>query len=137
SIYYAGKATEDSIRSDLPAGTYAPEFSHVTHAPGPESPVVLPASAQQRRRRWPLVLALSAVVAAALVFAWIKTRPSSSAVDQFWSPVLGGSSPVLVCASFVPVWAPNPRITNDQPTRFEDFVHLTDQFVGGGDLLAA
>jgi hypothetical protein len=136
-LYYAGNGRADDIRIDLPAGTYAPEFSHVTHAPGPESPQALPAAAPQRRRRWPLVLALSAVVVAALVFAWIETRPSSSAVDQFWSPVLSGSSSVLICASFVPVWAPNPKITNDQPTRFEDFVHLTDQFVGGGDLLAA
>jgi hypothetical protein len=135
-IYYSGAGSADDIRIELPAGTYAPEFSHVTHAPPvTESPVIPQAPAPKTRWRWPVAGGLALI--AALLAAWFVTRPPSSPINQFWSPVLGGSSSVLVCASFVPVWAPNPKITNDQPTRFEDFVHLTDQFVGGGDLLAA
>jgi hypothetical protein len=57
-------------------------------------------------------------------------------LDEFWAPVLKGSSPVLVGAAFVPVWNldRDPKATG--PARSEDYVELTDQFVGGGDLIA-
>jgi hypothetical protein len=58
-----------------------------------------------------------------------------TSLDQFWAPVLRGSSPVLVCAAYVPVWA-TPGVKPDGAPRREDFIQLTDEFVGGGDLIA-
>jgi hypothetical protein len=52
-----------------------------------------------------------------------------TSLDQFWAPVLRGSSPVLVCAAYVPVWA-TPGVKPDGAPRLEDFIQLTHQFVG-------
>jgi len=57
-------------------------------------------------------------------------------VDEFWAPVLRGSAPVLLSAAYVPVYGVDPKMSPEKPTRFEDFALLTDQFVGGGDLMA-
>jgi hypothetical protein len=48
--------------------------------------------------------------------------------------VLEGRQPVLVCAAFVPVWNFEPPESG--PPRPENYIPLSDQFVGGGDLLA-
>ena len=63
-------------------------------------------------------------------------RAPQTVLDKFWAPVLTGSSPVSVCAAFVPVWNldRDPKATG--PARPEDYVELNDQFVGGGDLIA-
>ena len=65
---------------------------------------------------------------------WLRTRPGNAPLDQFWAPVVTGSAPVLVCAAYVPVYGLD-RDAHPAP-RAEDFVALTDQFVGGGDLIA-
>ena len=76
-----------------------------------------------------------AILAVAAIGWWFaRGRSSVTPLDQFWSPVLNGTAPVSLCAAYVPVYGLN-RAAGD-PTRPEDFVLLTDQFVGGGDLLA-
>ena len=50
--------------------------------------------------------------------------------------MVAGKSPVLVCAAFVPVWNLDQPPGATGPAEPEDYVELTDQFVGGGDLLA-
>src|SRR5262249_17815732 len=62
-------------------------------------------------------------------------RPAS-ALDQFWAPLLAGSSPAFVCAAFVPVWGLDQDPVSKAPVQASDFVALNDQFVGGGDLIA-
>jgi hypothetical protein len=57
-------------------------------------------------------------------------------LDEFWAPVLKGSTPVSVCAAFVPVWNLDRDPQTTGAARAEDYVELTDQFVGGGDLIA-
>ena len=42
---------------------------------------------------------------------------------------------MLVCAAYVPVWS-TPVVKPGGKPRLEDFIQLTDQFVGGGDLIA-
>jgi hypothetical protein len=75
------------------------------------------------------------VLALAAIAWWLaRGRLPATALDEFWSPVLRGTAPVSVDAAYVPVYGLN-RAAAD-PTRSEDFVLLTDQFVGGGDLLA-
>ena len=50
--------------------------------------------------------------------------------------MLRGSSPVLIGAAFVPVWSLDLPPAARPQARPQDFVELTDQFVGGGDLIA-
>ncbi len=145
--YYAGEGREAEWRVRIPAGTYIPEFVHVAPDPAPASmPPGSPAAAGHasrgvapavKRRLWPLaVVSLLALAAIAGLYRWAAARPAGSVIEQFWAPVLRGPSPVLVCASYVPVYA--PRQAGDMtaaPERPEDFVLLTDQFVGGGDMV--
>jgi hypothetical protein len=76
--------------------------------------------------------ALLCFVAAGVV--WLRSRPGNSPLAQFWAPVLSGQAPVLLGAAYVPVYGLD-RDANSTP-RPEDFVLMTDQFVGGGDLIA-
>ena len=134
--YYSTEGHADEIRIEMPAGTYVPEFTRV-------EPLAIPADSKhvhaeeprKARPRWvyPLVLALLGVIGAA---AWLKLRTPTTVVDEFWAPVLRGSAPVLLSAAYVPVYGVDPKMSPEKPTRFEDFVLLTDQFVGGGDLMA-
>jgi hypothetical protein len=131
-IFYSGEGVRDPVRIELPAGTYVPEFRTVAVEDrvatlAPEDPP------SRMTGRW---LGVAGVVLAvlALVF-WGYSRLSVTSLDRFWSPVLNSSSPVLICASYVPVWGLD-HDANTPPLRAEDFVPLTDQFVGGGDLMA-
>ena len=76
------------------------------------------------------------VVAAAAALVWVLTRPAVTPLDQFWAPVLNGSTPMQLCASYVPVYGVDIDPSLTPPSRVEDFTLLTDQFVGGGDLIA-
>jgi hypothetical protein len=134
--YYATEGRLDDIRIDLPHGTYVPEFNRVE----PEAPPAEEKHTEEVARpwtRWNWAAAAAIVVAFAIVAGaiWWQTRPAATVVDQFWAPVLRGSSPVLLSAAYVPVYGVDPKMAPERPTRFEDFVLLTDQFVGGGDLL--
>jgi hypothetical protein len=138
-LYYASQGATDPVRIELPAGTYIPEFRW-TNVPGEVTPPDAPAPEAKPESgprygpsRWiPAVVAILAIAAIGWWFA--RGRSSGTALDQFWSPVLKGTAPVSVDAAYVPVYGLN-RAAGD-PTHSEDFVLLTDQFVGGGDLLA-
>jgi len=132
-IYYSGEGAHDPIRIELPSGTYVPEFRPVAVSraaePAPKPPHRIPALVTPRRS----ALALAVVLAAAAAL-WLAMRPGATPIDEFWSPVLKGASPVFVCAAFVPVWGLDTN--SAKPQHIEDFVALSDQFVGGGDLIA-
>ncbi len=144
-LYYSDQGARNPMRIELPSGTYVPEF-HPGAAPAAPEPAVVdviaavppPAAAVESKR----VLTLRRAAAAALVLltgaaiVWFATRAAATPLDEFWAPVLQGASPVSVCAAFVPVWSMDrdPAVTG--PLHPEDFVELTDQFVGGGDLIA-
>jgi hypothetical protein len=138
-LYYAGLGATDPVRIELPAGTYIPEFRWV-EVPGaarPQEPApdaMLQQSLRDHRFKW-IAAAVVVLLALAAIGWWLaRGRSSATALDQFWSPVLNGTAPVSLCAAYVPVYGLN-RAAAD-PTRPEDFVLLTDQFVGGGDLQA-
>jgi len=143
-LYYSTEGARDPIRIELPTGAYVPEFrvlhpqasaAGIADSPTPMGLLAFPAA---RTRFWTLrrmAIVASAVVATAAV--WIGTRPANGVIDQFWAPVLRGGSPVFVCAAFVPVWNLDRDLGSKAPARPEDFVQLTDQFVGGGDLIAS
>jgi hypothetical protein len=152
SMYYAGEGAADEVRIELPGGTYVPEFraadrrppvAEATTAGLPESaPIVLHPGAPSARMRFlaemPVALiaiVLVAAAAAAGLFLLFRAPPANAALDRFWAPVLRGSSPLWLCASFVPVWGLRDPTATVAAQR-EDFVQLTDQFVGGGDMAA-
>jgi len=137
-LYYANEGLRDDIRIDLPAGTYIPDFhpgqvqEKVVESP-PPAPAIAPPPA---KRRWPIVAGGLLLIALATTAVWFKLRPAETVLDQFWAPVLRGSAPVILSAAYVPVYGVDPKMAPERPTRFEDFVLLNDQFVGGGDLIA-
>jgi hypothetical protein len=143
-IYYSDLGSHNAVRIELPSGTYVPEF-HLVNVPAPAPAEALPGSAQivpapippsapmLTPRRTALAVA---VVAAAALVVWLAMRTPSTPLDEFWSPVLNGSTPLQLCASYVPVYGVDidPSIT--PPAGVGDFTLLSDQFVGGGDLIA-
>ena len=140
-LYYAEQGAHDPLRIELPLGTYIPEFRTGDTAPAQLEQRPAPDEAAEAASRLkpapqgPRLVALAALLCflGAGIF-WLRTRPGNAPLDQFWGPVVTGSAPVLVCAAYVPVYGLD-RDTNPAP-RAEDFVALTDQFVGGGDLVA-
>jgi hypothetical protein len=135
-LYYASEGRLDQVRIDLPHGAYVPEFHRVEVAAALE--ITHPESAETGGGlpRWAMPLGIAVMLAIAAGVAWLATRPESTVVDQFWAPVLHGSAPVLLSTAYVPVYGVDPKMAPERPTKLEDFVLLTDQFVGGGDMLA-
>jgi hypothetical protein len=145
-LYYSEQGRNNAIRIELPSGTYVPEFRVVAQtvaappAAGiPAGDSVASATVPSRAGVWTRARAMIAalLVVAATGLVWALARAPKTPVDEFWAPVLKGASPVLVCAAYVPVW--NLDRDPDAPgsPRPEDYVPLTDQFVGGGDLIAS
>jgi len=142
-LYYAEQGSHNPVRIELPGGTYVPEFRWEASRPVamvPEKPVASaiepPTSEVAPRSHFGVFVVAAAVVLVAIAGAiWVRTRPTA-VIDQFWSPVLNSSSPVSLCVAYVPVYGLNGDSTSTKPVRPEDFVSLTDQFVGGGDLIA-
>jgi hypothetical protein len=139
-LYYSEQGAGDAVRIELPAGTYVPEFRRADAAPVVEKPAIeksvieqLP-EAHPSRRRW-MIGAIVALGCIAAGIWWLRPRPTTL-VDQFWAPVLKGTSPVSLCVAFVPVFGLDRLPDSKTPARVEDFISLTDQFVGGGDLVA-
>jgi hypothetical protein len=143
-LYYAEHGAQNPLRIELPAGTYVPEF-RASDAPEAATPVSLatgpaaaPTPVQPRSLRNLYILVGAALVAIAIAgVLWMRSRPAATELDQFWSPVLKGSAPVSLCVAFVPVYGLNRDPASATPARVDDFVLLTDQFVGGGDLIAS
>jgi hypothetical protein len=137
--YYVSEGRADRLRIELPAGTYTPVFRRFDIAEPAAQPVtVAPAPARPRdSARW--IYLAAAVVLVAAVGAWLMLRPhrSDTAVDRFWKPVFEGTSPVLLTAAYVPVYNLNQPAGSQKPPKADQFVLLNDQFVGGGDLVAA
>jgi hypothetical protein len=139
-LYYATEGQHEEVRIELPAGTYVPEFNRkeppvVATESKPADVTLATPHAPPRTRRVLLLLPVLLVVAVA-AGVWIKLRVPETVVDQFWAPVLRGSAPLLLSTAYVPVYGVDPKMAPERPTRFEDFVLLNDQFVGGGDLMA-
>lgn len=157
-LYYAGSGKRDEVVIDLPVGHYVPSFSPARRSgPGQLSPPLIENSvalsttrhseeqifAARRGRRpwWRLAGTFGLLFALAVltVIGWRVYRPPS-VLDEFWEPVLRSRDPIIVATSYAPVYYPSsflgpPRAVGTPPNN--DFVLLTDQYVGGGDLIAA
>jgi hypothetical protein len=137
-LYYASEGLRDTVRIELPSGSYVPIFRMTE----PGEHVLLQSSlAPPEERRifaktmW---LGIGAVAAASILgfVGWKLSRPSQTALEQFWEPVTKGSTPVSLCAAYVPVWSPDDSKRDRGDLKVSDFTFLPDQYVGGGDLIA-
>jgi hypothetical protein len=149
-LYYANEGSHSRIRIDIPSGTYVPEFRTIpaefpyVRTEGERSSDSKPKLDNLAEAKKSFSLSRATLLRVAVVgFAvlgmsflmWPKLR-STSPIERFWGPVLQGDIPVSVCAEYVPVWSlDRPPSTIGEP-RIEEFTYLTDQFVGGGDLVA-
>ena len=143
-LYYANEGREHELRIDLPPGAYVPDFRLIDlKIPAAGSPVARTVATRlgESKSRYSALrvtlFSLLIVGVAGLIYdAHSYWRPSS-VLDQFWEPLLKQTSlPVVLSAAYVPVYAVSHNPTPEHPARLEDFTLLTDQFVGGGDLIA-
>jgi hypothetical protein len=140
NLYYSTEGSHNRVRIELPSGTYVPEFRAaeevVPITPSETAPAPV-APGARRLRPWMSAAAVVAVISAASVAGIWFTRARPTTLDQFWAPVLSGGSPVSLCVAWVPVYGIDKDPVPDQPPRPEELTLLRDQFVGGGDLVAA
>ena len=95
--YYVSPGHESEVRIDLPPGSYVPEIAVPAVVPDPmpvPGPEPAPPAPKPSVYRWVLPAALAVVLA---VF-WIGRQTSrTTALDEFWAPILHTSGPVTVC----------------------------------------
>lgn len=149
SLYYAGSGKAAKVVIDLPVGSYVPNFAardsssngsaegrskSSTSISGDQ---VMREVAAEHRAHSSLIrivlISVTAVVALSLLAYWWQSHDTLSVLNEFWEPILRGSGPVLIAAAYVPVYAHDARIPDDQG----ELTLMSDQYVGGGDLVAA
>lgn len=117
--YYQDPAHEHELRLSLPPGSYVPKFDppHSFRAEEPHSTLLTHAepeivmagtagllsephlqAAAPAKRRWTTPVLTAVVVLLMAVGGWVWWQNSqTSALMEFWSPVLSSSDPVLFC----------------------------------------
>jgi len=86
--YQEHEGASGTVLIDLPLGSYVPEFTFAAKV-----------ASRRRAARVPILLPL-AVVAGVILLAgivYLLTRSRTTALDAFWMPLKGTSSPVLIC----------------------------------------
>ena len=149
SLYYAGSGKTAKVVIEMPVGSYVPNFTaressaNGSVADGPASVAaisgnqVAQAGAFEHRARklriGSALLAAAIIAAISLSVYWWHSQHTSSALNEFWEPMLRGSGPVLIAAAYVPVYAHDAQVPGDRG----ELTPMPDQYVGGGDLVAA
>jgi len=149
SLYYAGSGKAAKVVIDLPVGSYVPNFAardsssngsaegRSKSSTAISGDQVTREAAAEHRAHSSLIrivlISVTAVVALSLLAYWWQSQHALSVLNEFWEPMLRGSGPVLIAAAYVPVYAHDARIPDDQG----ELTLMSDQYVGGGDLVAA
>jgi hypothetical protein len=149
ALYYAEEGAHNPIRIEVPPGAYVAEFrfferleadpagypskellDNVPDRDVDASPAPRKTGLAWRRSRGVWAGAI-VVVACLAAFLWMQPPQPPSALDQFWSPVLQGQSPVSLCVAFMPAYLldrsapPTPRL-EDFRLREKGLVSVTD-----------
>jgi hypothetical protein len=160
-FYVSPEGVASSVRIDLPAGSYAPEFHYavalVEKEPPPvPAPVVV---TPPRRSRHKIIIAISAIVlvlAAAGIALLIGWGHKSDVLTRFWKPVFDSNEPFLIGVAHPMVYHPSVRALqlsekNQPPMTIprqralqvppkeldgSDLIPVPDQYVGYGDMVA-
>lgn len=155
AIYYADSARHSECRITLPTGTYLPIFSKQPKALEevnvpllPQAPSLPPvpgtvvanragskaiaAVFRSPKFRLSMAVLIAGAVLAAAVFSvrWFEAAHSQTIVDKFWQPMFQDKTPITIVAAYVPAYDPAGSPPNGQ------FTLMSDQYVGGGDLVA-
>lgn len=154
AIHYAEAGKNADVRISLPVGSYVPFFSsgakaqtgdepsyaaehavHAGHEAGNGKATLAAAEnaqqSQKSRRRISVWMIAAVLIAVAGCVAWLDFHHPVTIVDQFWSPLFQDSNPILIIPAYVPTYDPATTPPNGTYTM------MTDQYVGGGDLIAA
>jgi len=87
--FYLENGQESKVQIVLSSGSYVPEFRWMKQA------------AERTARWWPIVAIVSVLVLAGI---WWMNRPTASAADLFWEPVLRQRVPVVLCVAHPAVY---------------------------------
>lgn len=155
AIYYADSSRFTECRIGLPTGSYVPQFTKcaakpaagaetvISHLPEPGALMALESSpaglkvtsATAPNPRFPRGVAVFAIfalmVAAVVALRWLPVRSPQTIVDEFWQPMFQGRTPIMIVPAYVPTYDPATYPPNGK------FTLMSDQYVGGGDLVAA
>lgn len=135
--FYQEEPNHSQVRIDLPLGSYAP-LVHWSSS-GTETPDTAPDQVPLRplaRRPWRLA-AILAIVAVAMIVAWIAysrmhaASQKQSALEQFWAPAFSTPQPVLICLAKPIVYRPTletyRRYSRAHPGTFETEVERSNR----------
>ncbi len=92
--YYQDPAHTNEVRISLLPGSYVPSFHFAETAVPQLQTIILPDAPPVRKRRWRVIAAATALVAAAMAIAYAKLPRSP--LDQFWGRMIS-SNGVLFC----------------------------------------
>jgi hypothetical protein len=155
--YYHAASSQATVRIELQVGSYAPKFrwaespqlESLQNDPHPQdtlqltphlpeasqtAPPVAETTQQARnhsRRRWALQTAALAVAAGLALIGWnaYRARASKTVLEEFWSPALTSSEPVLICMAKPTVYLPSAKLYDRHsktPGKFQNlFERLT------------
>jgi len=188
--YYHGSTNHSAVRIELHVGSYAPEFrwaqpaefrpkpsqdpaplqlevaqppAHAQELPQAGAPEAQPHGANRKPVRWALAaIGLAVLVALTLAgTAFYPARAPKSTLEQFWSPALSSSEPVLICLAKPAVYLPSvklyqlhsktpekftsqfsrlsqkPNLQPDDKIDWGDMVEYPDYGLAAGDVYAA
>jgi hypothetical protein len=158
--YHHAALSQSPVRIELPVGSYAPEFRWATPqldepaqvervpaertepepatgeitlaAPASIAPIDLLVKSNRRFAQARLMLGFTLAIAAALLAALIHRGSNGNpTVNQFWSPVLATTEPVLICLAKPTVYVPSIGLLqrySKSPGEFTtELQHLTQQ----------
>ena len=164
--YTTPEGAASEIRIDLPSGSYAPEFRHVTamperEAPPPVQPLVKQSPPHGNRKRivWGTLGAVAVLTAlvALVVARLVAPGPNLEAFQRFWEPVFRSHEPLLIAMAHPIVYHPSGRASKlseqnlppqevalQRPIQVapkqldgSDMVPVFNQYIGFGDMIAA
>jgi hypothetical protein len=101
--YYSKAGADQTVRIDIPVGTYVADFIVSEPAAASEVPPAQLIEDKPRvLRGWPFLL-IATVVAGLAMWIGVRSLLPKPPIERFWAPMLNSSGPVLLCISSAPL----------------------------------
>ncbi len=104
--HYASPPPGTTLRIELPLGSYVPQFVRLepppetAPAPSADQAADHAAAPSRRRRTWLIGLSAGVILAAAAGLLLFAAQHRSTALDDFWAPILQSHEPLVI---FLPI----------------------------------